>query len=119
MTADGKVLTCGHGRNGRLGVNTEETVVTPRVVSFDTVKATRIKMAAIALDHSVFLSEKNQVSLMNFLLLSSQTHKPTQGIEVKQTSLYLVDLVYYIFEQLGNGRIYFKRPVYLEEFLQP
>lgn len=61
VTTDGNVFTCGHGRNGRLGLNAVDSVVTPAPVGFNTPKPTRIRTAAIALDHSVFLSEKNQV----------------------------------------------------------
>jgi inhibitor of Bruton tyrosine kinase len=65
MTTDGRVFSCGHGQGGRLGLGSEQTVLTPKLVRFAASGHTppiNCKNVSIARDHSVFLNDSGHVS---------------------------------------------------------
>jgi alpha-tubulin suppressor-like RCC1 family protein len=55
LTSSGLVLTCGHGRGGRLGHGTEASFVTPRLV--EALKGVKCVSVATARNHTLFLTD--------------------------------------------------------------
>lgn len=58
LTHQGRVLTCGHGQGGRLGLGDETTCLRPQLVKS---LGARCKMIAGARDHSLFLMDSGNV----------------------------------------------------------
>lgn len=65
VAKDGRVFSCGHGQGGRLGLNSENTVLVPQEIKFSVSgqQPFACVQASIGRDHSVFLSETGQVSI--------------------------------------------------------
>ena len=57
----GQVFTCGHGHGGRLGHNSEHSVISP--ARLKRLKDEVCVQAAIAIDHTILLMETGSVSL--------------------------------------------------------
>ncbi|KAI4468430.1 btk-binding protein-related [Holotrichia oblita] len=60
VTGNGNAYSCGHGQGGRLGIGSEQTILTPKLIKFtDTQRQSPIYciQASIARDHTVFLAE--------------------------------------------------------------
>ena len=65
LTHQGRVLACGHGHGGRLGLGDETTCLRPQLLKS---LGNTCKMIAGARDHSLFLSERYfSISGMRFL----------------------------------------------------
>ncbi|XP_063954638.1 inhibitor of Bruton tyrosine kinase-like [Lytechinus pictus] len=58
LTHQGRVLVCGHGQGGRLGLGDEATCLRPQLLKS---LGARCKMVAAARDHSVFLMDSGNV----------------------------------------------------------
>ncbi|XP_071480582.1 inhibitor of Bruton tyrosine kinase-like [Diadema antillarum] len=58
LTQQGRVLSCGHGQGGRLGLGDETTCLRPQLVKS---VGARCKMVAAARDHSLFLTDSGNV----------------------------------------------------------
>ena len=56
LTSCGAVLTCGHGRGGRLGHGNEASLVVPRVI--EALTHERCISIAAARNHTVFLTQR-------------------------------------------------------------
>lgn len=62
VSSNGCVYSCGHGQGGRLGLDTNDPVITPRPIkAFSSIS---IVKAAVGPDHSLFLSDSGQVNNM-------------------------------------------------------
>ncbi|XP_076032976.1 inhibitor of Bruton tyrosine kinase isoform X2 [Oratosquilla oratoria] len=59
LSLSGHVYVCGHGHGGRLGIDTEAPVISPRLVK--ALVQTCVTMVAAAVDHSLFLVDSGQV----------------------------------------------------------
>lgn len=72
LTVDGKAYSCGHGQGGRLGLNNEQTQLKLQQISFQSNNSNKIicKQACIGRDHSVFLTDAGQVSILVLEVLS-------------------------------------------------
>ncbi|GJQ66288.1 hypothetical protein Trydic_g4335 [Trypoxylus dichotomus] len=60
VTGSGNTYSCGHGQGGRLGLGSEQTILTPKLIKFtDTQRQSPIYciQASIARDHTIFLTE--------------------------------------------------------------
>lgn len=60
LTTDGRVYTCGHGQGGRLGLDTNAPVITPRPIKAFT--HTNVIRVASGTHHSLFLTDLGQAS---------------------------------------------------------
>lgn len=75
VTGDGNAYACGHGQGGRLGLGSEQTILTPKLIKFiDTQRQSNMYciQASIARDHTVFLTECDdsyQVCVLNCTFL--------------------------------------------------
>lgn len=59
LASSGRVYTCGHGHGGRLGLETNSPVITPRPVK--AFMHSNVIMVAAGPDHSLFLTDSGQV----------------------------------------------------------
>ncbi|XP_063867571.1 inhibitor of Bruton tyrosine kinase-like [Scylla paramamosain] len=59
LTTSGRVYTCGHGQGGRLGLDTDSPVITPRPIKAFT--HTNVTRVASGTHHSLFLTDSGQV----------------------------------------------------------
>ncbi|KAH3735613.1 hypothetical protein DPMN_042148 [Dreissena polymorpha] len=59
LSQDGQVYTCGHGLGGRLGHQTEETCLVPKLV--EGLKSEECTAVAASRDHTVFLTKSGTV----------------------------------------------------------
>ncbi|XP_067126093.1 inhibitor of Bruton tyrosine kinase [Centruroides vittatus] len=59
LSTDGRVFTCGHGHGGRLGQNSEQTVLIPHLIKG--LGTTICQEIAAGQDHLIILTEGNQV----------------------------------------------------------
>lgn len=58
LSSFGKVLVCGHGRGGRLGFDTDSSVIVPRHVK---ISNSRIGVISAGVDHTLFLNSNYEV----------------------------------------------------------
>ncbi|KAL3285870.1 hypothetical protein HHI36_000390 [Cryptolaemus montrouzieri] len=56
ISTDGDAYSCGHGLGGRLGLGTEQTVVVPTKIDFQSSEKLYVLKASIARDHCLFLT---------------------------------------------------------------
>lgn len=67
VTSDGHVYSCGHGQGGRLGLNTEQTLLNLKRINLTSKNgAAFCTRASISRDHSVFLTDNGQVEFYFF-----------------------------------------------------
>lgn len=65
----GNIFSCGHGREGRLGLGNEASYVTPQLVKlphFQKEESVFCVDADISRDHSIFLLSNKSVSLLYY-----------------------------------------------------
>lgn len=63
VATDGRAFSCGHGHGGRLGLTSENTVLEPQEIKFNSANLPNFFCveASISKDHSLFLSESGHV----------------------------------------------------------
>ncbi|CAH0551472.1 unnamed protein product [Brassicogethes aeneus] len=63
VASSGKVFSCGHGQGGRLGIGTQQTIVTPKLISFPENNQEPLLCinASISRDHSIFLMSDGSI----------------------------------------------------------
>lgn len=63
VSSTGRVWACGHGQGGRLGVDTEQTVLTPKPLKTG---SECVVSASVGRNHTVLLMESGSVSTSCF-----------------------------------------------------
>ena len=84
----GQVFTCGHGHGGRLGHNSEHSVITP--TKLKSLKDEVCVQAAIGIDHTILLMETGSVSTDKLGFVSVILfiyHDLTAGMELRHESV--------------------------------
>lgn len=66
VSSTGRVWACGHGQGGRLGVDTEQTVLTPKPLKTG---SECVISASVGRNHTVLLMESGSVSTFGFNLI--------------------------------------------------
>lgn len=66
VSSEGRGWACGHGMGGRLGIDSESTILTPQPIKIGSEVV--IKSASIGRDHSVLLMENGTVNIFFFFL---------------------------------------------------
>lgn len=58
LSSFGKVFVCGHGRGGRLGLDTDSSVIVPQYVN---ISNSRVGKISAGVDHTLFLNTNYEV----------------------------------------------------------
>lgn len=62
VSCDGRAFSCGYGQGGRLGHDSEQSVLSPAMIKFvENGSSSLCLQASISRDHSVFLTGSGQV----------------------------------------------------------